>query len=53
MYKSVKVNCITLTLTQKIWAKISTNPAILDTSYELIALHIEVHSGGTMRGIPL
>ena len=27
------------------------NPAILDTSYELIGLHIEVHSGGTIRGV--
>ena len=28
------------------------NPAILDTSYELIGLHIEVNTGETRRGIP-
>ena len=28
------------------------NPAIRNTSYELIGLHVEVHCGGTIRGIP-
>ena len=40
-------------LPQKFWQKSVQNPAILDTSYELIGLHIEVHSGGTIRGIPV
>ena len=37
---------------QKMLAKISTKSGNLDTFYELIGFHIEVHSGGTIRGIP-
>ena len=32
--------------------KLAQHPAILDTSYELKMLHIDFHSGVTIRGIP-